>query len=245
MAFYEKIKKYTAVAVSAAILVSAFGGMGAAAAEQQPLVSGDANLDGKITVEDVTEIQAYLAGISDFSVRQEVSADINSSGISIDNATAVQIYLADDSTDTSVGQTIDEGTDGVIINKKTNLYMTENTGYSTESIDLYFSTRYNDVPFVAVDYGMDKLSEIYRKSKLSAEISEDGNVAEYTTETGASVVLNYNENTIEFTDYDTFVSVGKRNGLDIAAPISTIEETDEPTLLYVNSKGDCYYGGIL
>lgn len=239
----KKLKKYTAVAVSAAILVSAFGGMGAAAAEQQALISGDANLDGKISVDDVTAIQVYLAGMSDFSVRQEVSADFKNCGISIDNATVIQTYLAGDSTDTSVGQTIDEGTDGIIVNKTTNLYAPGEAGVSTESIDLYFSTRYNDVPFVAVDYGMDKLSEIYRKSKLSSVISEDGNIAEYITETGASVVLNYNENTVEFTDYDTFVSVGKRNGLDIAAPVSTIEETDEPTLLYVNSKGDCYYGG--
>ena len=57
---------------------------------------GDANLDGSITISDVTEIQKYLAETIQFSSEQQVLADANGDGIvNISDATHLQKYLAE------------------------------------------------------------------------------------------------------------------------------------------------------
>lgn len=61
-----------------------------------PSVSaGDFNLDGSITISDVTEIQKHLAGYVQLSEKQLLSVDINGDGvININDATHLQKYLA-------------------------------------------------------------------------------------------------------------------------------------------------------
>ena len=57
---------------------------------------GDANLDGKTNVKDVTAIQRHLAEIESFNANQLVSADVNGDGeVTIDDATHLQTYLAE------------------------------------------------------------------------------------------------------------------------------------------------------
>lgn len=59
-------------------------------------ITGDVNLDGRITINDVTTIQYYLAEMADFTDEQRVSADTNGDGeISIADATRLQMYLAE------------------------------------------------------------------------------------------------------------------------------------------------------
>jgi alpha-amylase len=56
---------------------------------------GDVNLDGTLTIADVTEIQKYLAELTDFSDEQLALADVNNdSTISIVDATSIQKILA-------------------------------------------------------------------------------------------------------------------------------------------------------
>lgn len=66
------------------------------ATEEPDFVSGDVNLDGKITIDDATLIQKYLAGVQEFDDEaQLLAADVNSSGdISIDDTTLIQKYIA-------------------------------------------------------------------------------------------------------------------------------------------------------
>ena len=57
---------------------------------------GDANLDGSVTISDVTEIQKYLAELADFSDKQLLLADTNGDGlVDITDATHLQKYLAE------------------------------------------------------------------------------------------------------------------------------------------------------
>lgn len=57
---------------------------------------GDANLDGRVTISDVTEIQKYLAELADFSDKQLLLADTNGDGlVDITDATHLQKYLAE------------------------------------------------------------------------------------------------------------------------------------------------------
>lgn len=62
------VKKICAVALSAALLTSTISGLTVSAAEETPLILGDANLDGAVSVADATEIQKYLAESADFGI---------------------------------------------------------------------------------------------------------------------------------------------------------------------------------
>lgn len=57
--------------------------------------AGDINLDGEISIGDVTEIQRYIAGCVEFDEKQMIAADIDGDGeITINDATRLQKYLA-------------------------------------------------------------------------------------------------------------------------------------------------------
>lgn len=64
-------------------------------AVEKSCLSGDVNSDGKITIDDVTLVQKYLASVSDFTTSQKDIADVNNDGdISIDDVTLMQKYIA-------------------------------------------------------------------------------------------------------------------------------------------------------
>ena len=50
------VKKICAVFLSAALLTSTISGLTVSAAKETPLILGDANLDGSVSVADATEI---------------------------------------------------------------------------------------------------------------------------------------------------------------------------------------------
>ncbi len=57
---------------------------------------GDVNLDGRSDIQDVTQLQRYLAHMISFNDEQKIIADVNGDGIiAIDDATIIQIYLAE------------------------------------------------------------------------------------------------------------------------------------------------------
>ena len=57
---------------------------------------GDTNLDGRITISDVTAIQRHIAELELFSEEQMILADTNGDGeINIVDATHLQMYLAE------------------------------------------------------------------------------------------------------------------------------------------------------
>ena len=57
---------------------------------------GDANLDGKINIRDVTAIQRHIADIEKFNDAQLAVADTNGDGaVDISDATHLQRYLAE------------------------------------------------------------------------------------------------------------------------------------------------------
>ena len=57
---------------------------------------GDVNLDGRISVNDVTAFQRHLAEFEPFNDKQLAAADTNGDGkVSIEDATQLQKYLAE------------------------------------------------------------------------------------------------------------------------------------------------------
>ncbi len=68
-------------------------------------LSGDVDLDGKVTIKDASKIQKNAAGIINLSERQYLGADVvNRSVIDIRDATAIQKYLAGVSLDCTAGR---------------------------------------------------------------------------------------------------------------------------------------------
>ena len=61
-----------------------------------PTLLGDANLDGYVNINDVTEIQRHLAELIVLSDAAALNADYNQDGvITIDDATQIQKFLAE------------------------------------------------------------------------------------------------------------------------------------------------------
>ena len=58
-------------------------------------ILGDVNGDGKVNINDATEIQRYTAKIRKFTDSQMISADFNRDGkVNINDATAIQVYIS-------------------------------------------------------------------------------------------------------------------------------------------------------
>lgn len=59
------------------------------------LIFGDVDGDGKVSIDDVTDIQKHLANMVDFTDEQEAIADVDNDGkVTIDDVTLIQKYLA-------------------------------------------------------------------------------------------------------------------------------------------------------
>lgn len=59
------------------------------------LILGDVDGDGKVSIDDVTDIQKHLANMVDFTDEQEAIADVDNDGkVTIDDVTLIQKYLA-------------------------------------------------------------------------------------------------------------------------------------------------------
>ena len=64
--------------------------------DNTPTLLGDANLDGAININDVTEIQRYLAEYIKLSKTAKANADFNRDGkVTIDDCTSIQYLLAE------------------------------------------------------------------------------------------------------------------------------------------------------
>ena len=62
----------------------------------EEILIGDVNFDGKINIDDVTDVQKYLADLIDFSDKACFAADTDElDGINITDATRIMFYIAD------------------------------------------------------------------------------------------------------------------------------------------------------
>lgn len=235
------IKKFGSLFLSAAIALSVMGTATVSAAEKK-LIYGDADLDGAVTITDATEVQNYLAKNTEFGVRQEVSANVTQSEIDIRTVSLIQEYLAKYETSYPIGQEIDQGTDGMILKKNIDEYDPDASGGITQNqMPLYFSTRYNDVPFVDADWSYDIIVANLGKTGMTMEKSDDGSVVTFTTAEGVTSVINYDEKYIEFSDYDLFTAY--KDGLGLDAFYSGFLCSSAVDNFVSKSDYDHYYGG--
>ena len=63
--------------------------------ELSTAIFGDVDGDGKVSIDDATSIQKYLANMGTFNDKQEYLADVDKNGkVSIDDVTLIQKHLA-------------------------------------------------------------------------------------------------------------------------------------------------------
>lgn len=73
-----------------------FTEMGAPNLTAPEKIAGDANLDGTVNVNDVTEIQQFSAEFIEFNTLQAILADCDKDGrVGVSDATLIQMYLAE------------------------------------------------------------------------------------------------------------------------------------------------------
>lgn len=107
-----KIKSMS-VLLALALTMTAFiaNTVTASAAEETKIVLGDVNNDGKISILDVTDIQKYIAGLTDFTDSQVKAANtFEDDRIDINDVTELQRYIAGyEDVNKNIGKTWHEG----------------------------------------------------------------------------------------------------------------------------------------
>ena len=225
------VKKICAVVLSAVLLTSTISGLTVSAAEETPLILGDANLDGSVSVADATEIQKYLAESADFGIKQEAVSNVDNTEININSVTLIQKYLSGYDTKLSIGQPIDEGEDGIIVEKTTKLNMPAvMEGVLEENQKVYYSTKYNDIPFIEVNNGLIFFRDFLEKSDLNIEASDNGNIVKCTIGDDLTAEFNYSEKYIEFSDYDLFTTKKDNLPMDLIENNDSKSTSDEPVM---------------
>lgn len=232
------IKKVGAVLLSVAVLSSVFCTISVSAIEEVTIISGDANLDGIVNIDDVTEIEKYIANGADFGVREKVAANVDDTKISIDSVTAIQKYLSGYDTELPIGQAVDQGEDGIIVEESTLMYY---LGIQNEYQEIYYSTKYNDIPFIEVNDALTFFHYLYGLTDVNVEAFDNGNIVKCTMNSGAEIEFDYNKKSIKFSDYDLSVSLTDK-GLDLFGKIGSTAPLDENDFLRITSY-DNYFSG--
>lgn len=180
-------------------------------AQVKPLILGDANSDGAVNIDDATLIQRYAAEELTFNTRQTVASMITGDAINIGDATMIQKYAAEIPTGAAIGEALDEGTDGILLKKE----VSDPDKGPGITVPLWFSTKYDGVPFVDTDFVRKTVEEESRKETITSDRSEDGTVVVLTTKNNITVEFDYNAKTITFSDYILFNSRGDTDAPDL------------------------------
>lgn len=139
-----------AAVIAASVL--AFSGVSAAATEkeeQTDYLMGDVNLDGYVTVGDVTALQRSLAEISELSGLQTELAKVDGEELSVQTATLIQKYLAEIETGLSIGKPAGDENEGVVYSEKAMMHACVGGQTASQQDKVTLSTAYPEVAFVS------------------------------------------------------------------------------------------------
>lgn len=105
---------------------------------------------------------------------------------------------------------------------------------------LFYSTKYNDIPFIEVNNGLKLFKKSFEKSVFNVEYSDNGDILVCTINNNAKVKFNYNEQYIKFNDYDSFATNKNNKGLELLDGYVSEATSDEPVFM-LRSAYDHYY----
>ena len=148
------MKKALSFLLAAVIAASglAFSGVSASAAETEKPAAyllGDVNLDGQVSVGDVTALQRSLAEISELSGLQTELAKVDGEELSVQTATLIQNHLAELETGCPIGEPAGDENEGVVYSEKAMMYACVGGQTVSQQDKVTLSTAYPEVAFVS------------------------------------------------------------------------------------------------
>lgn len=174
------MKKTLSVLLAMTIVLSCAAVFGVSAAtgeaEDSPVyLLGDANLDGKVSIADVTEVQRQLAEFTEMSGLQTALSKVDGNDLTIDSATLIQQYLAEMDTGLSIGEPAGDENEGVIYSEKLMFYLASGASVMAQEDKSFFSTAYPDVAFVTDSEALQTFVQFagYQMSDMTVTIEEN------------------------------------------------------------------------
>ena len=237
------MKKTLSVLLAMTIVLSCAAVFGVSAttgeAKDSPVyLLGDANLDGKVSIADVTEVQRQLAEFTEMSGLQTKLSQVDGNDLTIGSATLIQQYLAEMDTGLSIGEPAGDENEGVIYSEKLMYYIASGASVISQEDKSFFSTAYPDVAFVSDGEALMTFvqSAGYQMSDMTVTIEENYHV--YNLPNGTSVIFDYDDKMMIFSDYSTFTT--PNNTLPLY-PFGTGFPPN--STLYENQPSTKYFGG--
>ncbi|MBQ1350702.1 MAG: hypothetical protein IIY61_08560 [Ruminococcus sp.] len=129
-----------------------FSGLSAAAesnTEKQIYLSGDVNLDGQLSIGDVTELQRGIAELTELSGLQTELARVDGKELSVQTATLIQKYIAEMDTGIPIGEPAGDENEGVVYTEKVMSYACVAGQVIAQQDKVTLSTAYPDVAFIS------------------------------------------------------------------------------------------------
>ncbi|MBQ1586886.1 MAG: hypothetical protein II082_06395 [Ruminococcus sp.] len=149
-----------------------FSGLSAAAesnTEKQIYLSGDVNLDGQLSIGDVTELQRGIAELTELSGLQTELARVDGKELSVQTATLIQKYIAEMDTGLPIGEPAGDENEGVVYTEKVMSYACVAGQVIAQQDKVTLSTAYPDVAFIS-----DKDVPINSTSNVTGTASNSG-----------------------------------------------------------------------
>ena len=200
---------------------------------------GDVDGDGAVDVVDATLIQRYIAEMIELNAGQLKAADVDGDGeVTVLDATWIQRYLIGLPAPEGIGQPC-PADKHEITDATYPLYRdADDTGMRMK---LYFVDGADDLPYIdAADFG-DLVNNFYDNSKkdVSFPLETEGNTATYTrtsdvpdaVDNGATMVLDFENDTISFNDYNLFCYRKSAATLLDMVTLNVFNDKGEPVLL--------------
>ena len=187
----------------------AFSGVSASAAETEKPAAyllGDVNLDGQVSVGDVTALQRSLAEISELSGLQTELAKVDGEELSVQTATLIQNHLAELETGCPISEPAGDENEGVVYSEKAMMYACVGGQTASQQDKVTLSTAYPEVAFVS-DMEALQTFVMYAGYQLNDLVVSEGDGSRtFTLPNGASVVFDYARKMMAFSDYATFTA---------------------------------------
>ena len=149
-----------------------FSGLSAAAesnTEKQIYLSGDVNLDGQLSIGNVTELQRGIAELTELSGLQTELARVDGKELSVQTATLIQKYIAEMDTGLPIGEPAGDENEGVVYTEKVMSYACVAGQVIAQQDKVTLSTAYPDVAFIS-----DKDVPINSTSNVTGTASNSG-----------------------------------------------------------------------
>lgn len=206
---------------------------------------GDTDLDGRVTICDVTEIQRHLAKLTKMSGLQVELGNIYGDGLDINCATAIQRYIAGLETGKPIGENVADENEGVVYPETVMYYSGAGDTIVSQPDNMYFSTAYPGVAFISDSEIINTYCQYFKYSIDDCVPMLADELHGYQLPNGSVILFDYENKQMIFSDYSTTVTVNGSpsfNPLGNGLPAAFTVSPDIPSTLYEFQPSTKYFG---